>query len=81
MPLLIKDVEWTETEQYVTIKLPLKGASTRNVDIFATNFYIKVCSFRSNRSQLFFQKVCKFHRKTTVLEPLFNKAEDPKVED
>ena len=42
MPLLMKDVEWTETEQYVTIKLPLKGTSTRNVDIFATNFYVKV---------------------------------------
>ena len=42
MPLHVKDAEWSETEQYVTVKVPLKGAATKNVDVFATNFYLKV---------------------------------------
>lgn len=42
MPLEVKDVEWSESEQYVTLRVPLKGASSNNVDIFSTSTYIKV---------------------------------------
>ena len=42
MPIQVKDAEWSETGQFVVVKVPLKGASTRNIDIFSTNKYIKV---------------------------------------
>jgi len=42
MPILVKDVEWSETSDNVTLNVPLKGASNKNVDIFDTNHYIKV---------------------------------------
>ena len=42
MPLEIKDVEWNETEHNLTLKVPLKGASTKNLDIFSSSNYIKV---------------------------------------
>ena len=42
MPLEIKDVEWNETEHVLTLKVPLKGASTKNLDIFSSPNYIKV---------------------------------------
>lgn len=42
MPLEVKDVEWNETEDSVTLKVPLQGANAKNVDIFSSNKYIKV---------------------------------------
>lgn len=42
MPLEIKDVEWSETEHILTIKVPLKGTSTKNLDIFSSAKFIKV---------------------------------------
>jgi len=42
MPLEIKDIEWNETEHVLTLRVPLKGASTKNLDIFSSPNYIKV---------------------------------------
>lgn len=42
MPIEVKDITWSETKQYAVLNVPLKGAATKNVDIFTTNFYLKV---------------------------------------
>ena len=42
MPLEVKDVEWSESDQNMVLKVPLKGANTKNLDIFSSNHYIKV---------------------------------------
>lgn len=42
MPILVKDYTWRETEDEVTITLPLKGVKSSKADIFSTNRYIKV---------------------------------------
>lgn len=42
MPIQVKDVEWTETNQFITITVPTRGAATKNIDVFSTNNYIKV---------------------------------------
>eukprot|EP00111_Clytia_hemisphaerica_P024703 TCONS_00072791-protein len=42
MPLEIKEIEWSETENNVTLKVPLKGANTKTLDIFSSPKYIKV---------------------------------------
>ena len=57
MPLEVKDIEWAETEQYVTLKVPLKGASTKNLDIFSSSEYIKVSSFSLYTFSLFSHKI------------------------
>ena len=42
MPIEVKDVSWSETEQFIIANVPLKGTVAKNVDIFSTNHYIKV---------------------------------------
>uniref|UniRef100_A0A8C6UJL3 Dynein axonemal assembly factor 4 n=1 Tax=Neogobius melanostomus TaxID=47308 RepID=A0A8C6UJL3_9GOBI len=42
MPLLITDYSWTQTTSTVYISVPLKGAKASQVDIVATDQYIKV---------------------------------------
>ncbi|XP_072315490.1 dynein axonemal assembly factor 4-like [Eucyclogobius newberryi] len=42
MPLLITDYSWTQTESTVYISVPLKGARASQVDIIATDQYVKV---------------------------------------
>uniref|UniRef100_A0A667ZYW0 Dynein axonemal assembly factor 4 n=1 Tax=Myripristis murdjan TaxID=586833 RepID=A0A667ZYW0_9TELE len=42
MPLLVEDYTWTQTDSMVYINVPLKGAKAGNVDILATDEYLKV---------------------------------------
>lgn len=42
MPIIVKDYTWQETEDEVSITLPLKGVKNSKIDIFSTNRYIKV---------------------------------------
>lgn len=42
MPLLVTDYSWTQTDSTVYISVPLKGAKASQVDIVATDQYIKV---------------------------------------
>lgn len=42
MPLIVKDFTWKETEEQLTVRVPLKGVSSSSVDIFTTDNYIKV---------------------------------------
>ncbi|XP_012670203.2 dynein assembly factor 4, axonemal isoform X2 [Clupea harengus] len=42
MPLIVKDYSWTQTESKVHISVPLKGMNAKQVDIFATDEYLKV---------------------------------------
>lgn len=42
MPIVVKDYTWRETEEEVSITLPLKGVKSSKADIFSTNHYIKV---------------------------------------
>ena len=45
MPILIKDYQWSETEQNVYITVPLKGVKASKVDIFCSREFIKVHYF------------------------------------
>ena len=42
MPIAVRDYTWGETEQEVSITLPLKGVKSSKADIFSTDRYIKV---------------------------------------
>ncbi|KAJ0029544.1 hypothetical protein NQD34_004541 [Periophthalmus magnuspinnatus] len=42
MPLLITDYSWTQTDSTVYISVPLKGVRASQVDIIATDQYLKV---------------------------------------
>lgn len=44
MPLLVTDYSWTQTESTVYISVPVKGAKASQVDIVATDQYIKVAT-------------------------------------
>lgn len=41
MPIIIKDFEWTQTDNTVVIKVPLRGVHYSKVDIFYSKLYIK----------------------------------------
>lgn len=41
MPILVKDYSWSETENEVELKLPLKGAKPNGVDVLSNDDYIK----------------------------------------
>ncbi|KAL2088840.1 hypothetical protein ACEWY4_015739 [Coilia grayii] len=42
MPLIVKDYSWTQTESKVFISVPLKGMNAKQVDVLATDEYLKV---------------------------------------
>ncbi|KAJ3662612.1 hypothetical protein Zmor_006951 [Zophobas morio] len=42
MPIIIKDPDWSETENMVCIKVPLRGIHHSKTDIFYSELYIKV---------------------------------------
>lgn len=42
MPLMVKDYRWKQTEETVTVRIPLKGVPSSKVDIFTSDNYIKV---------------------------------------
>ncbi|XP_063044600.1 dynein assembly factor 4, axonemal isoform X2 [Engraulis encrasicolus] len=42
MPLIVKDYSWTQTESRVFISVPLKGMNAKQVDVLATDEYLKV---------------------------------------
>ncbi|GAB1605147.1 dynein assembly factor 4, axonemal-like [Argonauta hians] len=42
MPVLVKDIDWEETETNVMIKVPLKGIHSSKVDVFTSSEYLKV---------------------------------------
>lgn len=43
MPLVVKDFEWSETEEAVTVQVPLNGVPTKRVDIYGTCFSLAQC--------------------------------------
>lgn len=42
MPILVKDYTWKETENLMTVTVPLKGVHMKILDIFITDDYLKV---------------------------------------
>jgi len=42
MPILVKDYNWSETLDTVTINVPLKGVNSKKADIFCSDEFIKV---------------------------------------
>lgn len=50
MPILVKDYTWKETENLMTVTVPLKGVHMKILDIFITDDYLKV-----NYTQFFFE--------------------------
>lgn len=42
MPILIKDYSWTQTDDDVIIRVPLKGAITSKVDFFIQENFVKI---------------------------------------
>lgn len=50
MPVIIKDYTWLQTEKYITIKIPAKGAIKKDVDFLTTRRYIK-----AHYNQFFFE--------------------------
>ena len=42
MPIQVKDYVWEETDETVSITVPLKGVPSNRVDIFSIDDYIKV---------------------------------------
>ncbi|XP_044255773.1 dynein axonemal assembly factor 4-like [Tribolium madens] len=55
MPIIIKDIEWSQTENTVTIKVPLRGIHHSKVDIFYSKLYIKA-SFEQYFFEVFLYK-------------------------
>ncbi|KAK6632799.1 hypothetical protein RUM43_013570 [Polyplax serrata] len=41
MPLIVKEFTWKQTEELVTIRIPLYGVSSSSVDIFTSDNYVK----------------------------------------
>lgn len=42
MPIFVRDYSWTQTNNTITIKLPIKNARTPKMDLFSTNTFLKV---------------------------------------
>jgi dyslexia susceptibility 1 candidate gene 1 protein len=42
MPILVKDFDWNQSDSKITIRLPLKGAKSRNINVVTSNEYLKV---------------------------------------
>lgn len=42
MPIVVKNVEWYQTDDQIIIKIPKTNASARNADILITETYVKV---------------------------------------
>lgn len=42
MPIQVKDYVWEETDETVSITVPLKGVPSNRVDIFSIDDYMKV---------------------------------------
>ncbi|XP_971936.2 dynein axonemal assembly factor 4 [Tribolium castaneum] len=55
MPIIIKDIEWSQTDNTVTIKVPLRGIHHSKVDIFYSKLYIKA-SFEQYFFEVFLYK-------------------------
>ncbi len=42
MPLAVKDISWEQTEDALTIVIPLNGVKAAKVDIYSNDVFIKV---------------------------------------
>ena len=45
MPIIVKDVHWSQTDTNIYIQIPLKGVKQKNVDISCNREFIKVFLF------------------------------------
>lgn len=42
MPILVKNIEWYQTDDQIIIKIPTQNASARNADVLITETFVKV---------------------------------------
>lgn len=42
MPIIIKDINWQETDANLVLHIPMKGAKATNLDVLSSDQYFKV---------------------------------------
>jgi hypothetical protein len=42
MPVIIRDINWEETDSNLVLHIPMKGAKASKVDILSSDQYLKV---------------------------------------
>ena len=42
MPVIIRDINWEETDANLVLHIPMKGAKANKLDVLASDQYLKV---------------------------------------
>lgn len=42
MPVIIRDINWEETDANLVLHIPMKGAKANKLDVLSSNQYLKV---------------------------------------
>lgn len=42
MPVIIRDINWEETDANLVLHIPMKGAKATKLDVLSSNQYLKV---------------------------------------
>jgi hypothetical protein len=42
MPIVLRDINWEETETNLVLHLPMKGAKANKIDVLSAEQYLKV---------------------------------------
>jgi len=45
MPVIIRDINWEETDTNLMLHIPMKGAKANKLDVLSSNQYLKVCRY------------------------------------
>ena len=43
MPVIIRDINWEETDANLILHIPMKGAKANKLDVLSSDQYLKVC--------------------------------------
>ena len=46
MPVIIRDINWEETDANLVLHIPMKGAKANKLDVLSSNQYLKVSGKR-----------------------------------
>lgn len=66
MPILIKNVDWTQTESDITLKIPLKGHTKSADDVIIWQKFLKV-NIQPYFFEVFFQNPINYEKSTCKL--------------
>jgi len=54
MPVIIRDINWEETDTNLVLHIPMKGAKANKLDVLSSDQYLKVRRFMICHSIEFF---------------------------